>query len=440
MGNPKVIEERSGAIRPNHTQTIEQQIKSLNGYLSNAKMRLHVCLIKRKEGTAEREIAIRYKIDIKWQRATLLNMLDGYAIARGGVKGTLFGDNTKTGKESDQNTINRLYTILPDLWKRIEYPGLVKSSTTIEEYVQKMIETRSTPTRFVQLQKWLNAETEGGTPARLPKTPLSKFNVFCLRQFIGVLRHGKLKQIIKKNQTAKNILSTLNVVLNEAVRADLIEVNPFVKLKKYELNEFKVSNEEKILRIKYLEPDDVKKLAHCYEKNEPRLPKQTRRALQVFLFQVATGIRCGDVLNLKWENIDRKENRIIFTEQKTKNNRNIPLIETARKYLPEFDKNTMKSTDRVFAYFKENTKNAVTCIDSLLKKKVEPIVGKHLSTHKARHTFATLMLSLTNDLTVVQDAIGHSQIQTSAIYAKVLEKTKAEANKKYNAFLDSITK
>lgn len=54
-------------------------------------------------------------------------------------------------------------------------------------------------------------------------------------------------------------------------------------------------------------------------------------------------------------------------------------------------------------------------------------ITKHISFHSGRHTHATMMLTLGADLYTVSKLLGHKNIATTQIYAKIVDKKKEEA-------------
>ena len=141
-----------------------------------------------------------------------------------------------------------------------------------------------------------------------------------------------------------------------------------------------------------------------------------------FLFSCLTGLRFSDIKSLKWENItyDSKNGYIIkFTQQKTKNTEYLPVSEQSIKILGE----RKKDDDLVF---KDLIYSAYH--NKMLHKWVEDAeIDKHITFHSARHTFATLQLTMNTDIYTVSKLLGHRHLKTTEIYAKVIDKKKISA-------------
>ena len=82
-----------------------------------------------------------------------------------------------------------------------------------------------------------------------------------------------------------------------------------------------------------------------------------------------------------------------------------------------------KPTDKVFP----NLHSITTISETLKDWTYEAGIHKHITFHCGRHTFATLMLTLGTDLFTVSKLLGHRNVHTTEIYAKVLDSTKRKA-------------
>jgi site-specific recombinase XerD len=61
-------------------------------------------------------------------------------------------------------------------------------------------------------------------------------------------------------------------------------------------------------------------------------------------------------------------------------------------------------------------------------------IRKKITFHCARHSFATIQLELDTDIYTISKMLGHKELRTTQIYAKLVDKKKTEAMNKLNDF------
>lgn len=141
----------------------------------------------------------------------------------------------------------------------------------------------------------------------------------------------------------------------------------------------------------------------------------------VFIFSVFTGLAFVDVSQLKPEHIVRDPKGKLWIRkhrQKTKNICNIPLLEIPKILLDKYENHPISNKKGLCLPVPVNQK-----MNSYLKE-ISDLCGitKNVSTHTARHTFAT-QICLSNDVPMetVSKMLGHSSIRTTQLYAKVVD-------------------
>ena len=108
--------------------------------------------------------------------------------------------------------------------------------------------------------------------------------------------------------------------------------------------------------------------------------------------------------------------------KKTKHSVSVPLSENALSFLPE--RGGAKDNDRVFSKLPDQPGNADARLKTLIR---HAGIDKKVSFHVGRHTFATLTLTYGADLYTVSKLLGHSNIRTTQIYAKIVDENKRKA-------------
>jgi len=165
-------------------------------------------------------------------------------------------------------------------------------------------------------------------------------------------------------------------------------------------------------------------------KTECKNPLLKRAAI----FSALTGLRISDILKLVWSEIEFIENNgyfIQFKQKKTKGVEMMPISEQANSLLGE----RKEPTDKVFdglKYSAYNNKHLYQWIGAAGIK-------KDITFHCFRHTYATLQLSKGTDIYTVSKMLGHRELKTTQIYAKIIDKTKREAADKINLDFKNTT-
>ena len=203
--------------------------------------------------------------------------------------------------------------------------------------------------------------------------------------------------------------STLKQFINIAIRKDIFAVqnNPYLKFK---------PKLPKTAKRRFLGKAQIKRLREK-EFTTTRLAE----IRDVFLFSIYTGLAYADIATLRAKDMytDDKGDRWIWRErEKTANEYKVPLLPQAVEILNRYDLGKrllpVKTNQKTNEYLKE--------IATLCE------IEENLTFHMARHTFATT-ITLSNNVPIetVSKMLGHSDLKTTQIYAKVVdEKMKSD--------------
>ena len=196
----------------------------------------------------------------------------------------------------------------------------------------------------------------------------------------------------------------LRACINQAYEERIIAVNPLRGIEGFKAEEG--------TRM-YLTIDEVKLLART-ECDYPQIKA-------AFLFSCLTGLRRSDVLRLRWGDVYQQGDftRIIFKQKKTNGQEYLDITAEAAELMGERG----EPSDCVFTDI-----HSPSCTNNTIKLWVARAgINKDITFHCARHTFATMMLDLGTDIYTVSKLLGHRELSTTQIYAKVLDKNKQAA-------------
>lgn len=212
------------------------------------------------------------------------------------------------------------------------------------------------------------------------------------------------KEYPLSRNTKLSYFNKLRACLNQAFDERIIARNPMRGIEGFQAEEG--------TRM-YLTLEELQRLV-----NTPCEYDGVRRA---FLFSCLTGLRRSDILKLTWGDVHQQGEftRIIFRQKKTKGQEYLDITQQAADLMGERGKSNAPVFADVFT---------PDCTNKTIQNWVlRAGIDKKISFHCGRHTFAVMMLDLGTDIYTVSKLLGHRELSTTQIYAKVLDKNKQAA-------------
>jgi integrase len=319
-------------------------------------------------------------------------------------------DNPKSTKERADNKDKKLKAELIKGKRQLEvfnekYDFLKKDSSdeNFLEYIKSLIEKRKQSgvnyDTWRSMYNYLERFTNNYLSSKLVNKP-----------FVEDFKSHLLSTSTFKDETqqlhqnsASAYFNVFREAVNEAFNDGLIKRNPLALVKT-------IPNIES--QREFLEISEVEKLfkMHC---KSPIIKA-------AFLFACLTGLRKVDIKALTWSEVFFSEENghyIRFRQKKTE----IPQTLNIPKRAVELLGKRGKKEDFIF---KDITKSIYTILPEWVKSAG---IEKHITFHCARHTAATMHITLGTDLYTVSELLGHTSIKNTQIYAKIVSKKKMEA-------------
>ncbi|PKK84361.1 MAG: hypothetical protein CVT49_03290 [candidate division Zixibacteria bacterium HGW-Zixibacteria-1] len=207
-----------------------------------------------------------------------------------------------------------------------------------------------------------------------------------------------------KAHTINFELDALRLIFNQAIKWGYLKENPTKWAKRLKVDDAK--------------PPRFLTIGECRKFLDASPPE----LYPVYFTFLNTGMRRSELENLQWKDVDLERRRILirFKEnwQPKSGERDIPINENLHELLKSlFDKRSKKSPDDYVFAIKSSSHSRNWTRDQLIKIAKEADIEGLTKLHTLRHTFASHLVMNGVDLPTVKKLLGHSDIQTTMIYA-----------------------
>jgi len=212
-----------------------------------------------------------------------------------------------------------------------------------------------------------------------------------------------------------------------AVDKEYLEVHPLKRCKNLDTKDTPGN--------RYLLPEEEKRLRETLEvRNKLKLkqlaPGDNRlygdHIMPIVLVALNTGMRRGEIFQLRWENVSFHDNLITVTAETAKSSRKryINMNKETQRVLKDWHKH---STREGLVFPNPETGKPLVEIKSMWSTILKDAGVKNFRFHDLRHTFASKLVMKGAPLYMVQKLLGHSTIEMTMRYAHLSPDSTAQA-------------
>lgn len=312
-------------------------------------------------------------------------------------------------RQKRENFLNK-----PEIYSEYEKEQLRKKELgeqSFIEYFRKLANKRKSS----NYDNWISALNylEGYTNGNLKFADLNEKFLEDFKEYLLTTKSKKSDKTTLSQNTAVSYFNKVKAALKQAYKDGMLQTD---------LNA-KVSPIKPVETIReYLTLDELNRLA--------KTPCSNDLLKRAALFSALTGLRFSDIQKMVWGELEYIEGQgyfLNYRQKKTKGVEVLPISEQAyslTKGTPN-PKNMLqdKPVFEGLEYSALHNKHLFKWIDSAG-------ITKNITFHCFRHTFATLQLFNGTDIYTVSKMLGHKDLKTTQIYAKIVDEAKRKAANK----------
>ena len=168
-------------------------------------------------------------------------------------------------------------------------------------------------------------------------------------------------------------------------------------------------------RLRYLSIEEIQRLLQACDSH----------LYPIVFMALHTGMRKGEILSLRWKQVDLRNNLILLEKTKNYERREIPINRPLKELLLKLHSNRRLDTDYVFVNPK--TGKRYTHFKHSFQSACRRAGIEDFHFHDLRHTFASHLVMAGVDLKTVQELLGHKTLNMTLRYSHLSHAHKKEA-------------
>jgi integrase len=277
---------------------------------------------------------------------------------------------------------------------------------------------------FVEKRRCVNQLVD-----RFGDIPLRRFSTMLLEQYqTERMRQGANRKTMKKRQDGKWVAVALGGTPKGNMPATINRHLAAIKHMFTKAEEWQMVEEEVLKRVRKVKllKENNRRLRYLSKEECRSLIEACDGYLKpIVIMALNTGMRKGEILGLKWENIDLKHGFILLEEGDTKNSerREIPINGTLRAVLQSIP----RRLDNGHVFFNPGTDKPYQVLSRAFARACKKAYIKDFHFHDLRHTFASHLVMAGQDITTVKELLGHKTLAMTLRYSHLAPSHKVKA-------------
>ncbi|MEO5359189.1 MAG: site-specific integrase [Nitrospirota bacterium] len=232
--------------------------------------------------------------------------------------------------------------------------------------------------------------------------PLRRFNTNVVEQ----LQTDNINRGVKAS-TNNKALNVLKHMFTKAAEWDMVETDISKRIHKVKLLR------DTSRRLRYLSQEECQELLNNCDSH----------LYPIVITALNSGMRRGEILSLRWENIDLKHGFILLDITKNGERREIPINNTLRETLQGIE----RRLDIPFVFYSQNTGKPYQSVKKSFNTACRKSGIKDFHFHDLRHTFASHLVMAGVDITTVKELLGHKTLTMTLRYSHLAPAHKVKA-------------